>query len=379
MPTDNGNKSARLSLYDLTPPELESFFLSIGEEAYRARQVLDFLYRHPVRSFDEMTTLAKELREKLDETAKLAPLVLRAVAESPDGAVKHAYEAEELSDRGAFIESVWMPSEPADVGPFGEGRVSRRTDTDKHTRSGPRHTLCVSSQLGCSVGCTFCATGEMGLRGQLRSGEIVYQVVHCLELHGKLPDAVLFMGMGEPMHNFDSVCGAVEILTHEDALAMSPRRIVVSTAGELERLGAFHRRFPRVRLAISLNAATDSIRSKLMPINEQYGVKAIEAFVKSIDLGPGERITFEYVMIAGLTDLPSQVNALEALVVGLGKRARVNLIPYNEMDRRKFRQSSRSTIYAVQRGLRNLGVTAFIRRNRGAGASAACGQLAGRL
>jgi len=380
MTTGNINKiQSGMSLYDLTPSELESFFVSIGEKNYRAKQVLDFLYRHPAKTFDEITTLPVELREKLGKISRLAPIRLRLKVESSDGAVKHAYEVESLAGKSGFLESVWMPSEYVDMDSVEENRNVKQIDDENEHRHAGRNTLCISSQLGCSAGCAFCASGAMGLKGQLSTGEIVYQVIDCIELYEKLPDTVLFMGMGEPMHNFDSVCAAVEILTHKDGPAMSPRRIVVSSAGELERLGAFHKRFPRVRLAISLNAATDAVRSRLMPVNDRYGIKAIESFIKSIDLARGEKVTLEYVVIKGLTDVPSQINALETFLVTLGNRVTVNLIPYNEVENKKFGTPNRERVYDIQRKLRQLGVNTFIRRNRGTSASAACGQLSGKL
>ena len=365
------------SLYDLTPAELESFFLSIGEKAYRAKQALDFLYRHPsspAPSFEAFTTFPGELRRRLSETVRLAPLTLRATVESPDGAVKHAYEVQGRGD--VLLESVWMPAESTDVGSLDDVKQSRHAFAPGKRENG-RRTLCVSSQLGCAAGCVFCATGSMGLRGQLTAGEIVYQVIHCLILYGRLPDAVLFMGMGEPMHNFEAVRAAVEILTHPDAVGFSQRRIVMSTAGELERLGAFHRRFPRVRMAISLNAGTDDLRRRLMPINERFNLEAVSAFISFIDLARGERVTIEYVVLGGLNDTPEQTRALVGFLKPLARRVKVNLIPYNPVKGRQFTSPANEKVRLIQQKLREIGLRAFIRRNRGRGAAAACGQLAG--
>ncbi len=379
MPLATRKTGRKFSLYDLTPSELESFFLSIGEESYRASQVLDFLYRHPVDTIDEMTTLSKELRDSLSKTTVLAPFSLRATVESPDGTIKHAYEMPRARKIISLLESVWMPAEKIDVGPFWEPGFSEEDRGTGSGKSSNHNTLCVSSQIGCAGGCSFCATGSIGLKGQLSAGEIVYQVVYCLAKYGSLPDAVLFMGMGEPMHNFDAVCAAVEIMTHPDALGLSPRRIVLSTTGELERLGAFNRRFPRVRLAISLNAATDTLRTKLMPINEQFDLTAIQAFIKSTDQKKSDLITLEYVVIDGLNNIPSQIMPLKSFLMSVANRVKVNLIPYNVVDGKKLRAPSRASVYHIQRMLRELGIKAFIRRNRGSGVSAACGQLSGKL
>jgi len=354
-------KSQKPSLYDLTPAELESFFLSIGEKSYRARQVMDFLYLHPVDSFDEMTNLPLDLRERLSETLILAPIVLRETVEAPDGTVKHGYEVEGPPNRDILLESVWMPAESTDA-------VSSGKD---------RFTLCISSQLGCAAKCGFCATGKLGLHAQLSMGQIVYQVVHALKMYGKLPDTVLFMGMGEPMHNLDAVEKAVEIFTHPEALGMSPRRIVVSSCGEIERLDKFRRKFPRVRIAISLNAATDDLRSRLMPINETFGLDAIRSFIKAAEEENGEKITLEYVMLGGINDTDSQLAALVRFLRPIADRVKVNLIQYNPVDKSDFRQPKIERIREMQNALREIGVMTFIRRNRGRSVSAACGQLAG--
>jgi 23S rRNA (adenine2503-C2)-methyltransferase len=369
-------KSPRLSLYDLTPHELVSFFLSIGEPAYRSKQVVDSLYRHPAESFEKFTTLSKPLREKLASTTRLAPLVLRATLEAPDGTIKNTYEVTRTSGHGACLESVWMSAEPTDVAPLGNLKEPETRGAGVRKN---RHTICISSQLGCAVGCTFCATGHVGLKGQLTAGEIVYQVVHSRILYNEYPDAVLFMGMGEPMHNFEAVIAVVEIITHEDGLGFSPRRVVVSTSGELEKLGQFHARFPRVRLAISLNAGTDSVRSSLIPLNDKYDMGTIASFVHSLDLGHGDKVTFEYVLLAGINDTPEQVRALIGFLKPLAGRVKVNLIPYNPTGDGHFRAPQMVRVFEIQKAIRALGMGAFIRRNRGRGVAAACGQLAGRL
>jgi 23S rRNA (adenine2503-C2)-methyltransferase len=368
-------KNPRLSLYDLTPNELESFFLSIGEPAYRAKQVVDFLYRHPVASFDDFTSLSKSLREKLASSIRLAPLILRTSLKAPDGTVKNAYEVTGPAGKGAFLESVWMPAEPTDI-------VSHTVPRGKDESVGlkkPRYTLCISSQLGCAAGCKFCATGAMGLKGQLTAGEIVYQIVHSRITHGEYPDAVLFMGMGEPMHNFEAVCASVEIITHEEGLAFSPRRVVLSTSGEIDRMGEFHRRFPRVRLAISLNAGTDRLRSELIPMNDKFNLAAIAAFIKNLELAKNDMVTFEYVIISDVNDTPEQIRAVVGYLKPLSDRVKVNLIPYNHIDGLDYKSPEHIKIMELQKAIRAIGISAFIRRNRGRGVSAACGQLAGRL
>jgi len=367
-------KMLQKSFYDLTPPELESFFVAIGEKKFRAHQVLDFLYRHRVNSIDEMTSLPKDLRARLSKSVQEAPLTLRTTVESPDGTIKHAYEpALNAGADSPFLESVWMPSEPADLS--GGAKTSREEGSQRQSRS----TLCISAQLGCAAGCTFCATGRLGLHRQLTTGEIVYQVIHASKLYGKLPDTVLFMGMGEPMHNYEAVVSAVNILTHKDGLAMSGRRIVVSTAGELERLGAFRSKFPKVRIAISLNAATDELRSSIMPVNKTFKLRNIAAFISTLKLSAGEKVTLEYVLLGDLNDTVAQERALIRFLKPLSLRVKVNLIPYNPVPGLEYKSPEESRALAMQESLKQLGIMTFIRRNRGRGVSAACGQLGGRL
>ena len=359
-------KQTKLSLYDLTPGELESFFLSIGEKQYRARQVLDFLYRHPVEDFEEMTSLSKSLRERLSETAGLVPISLRTTIESEDGTIKHGYEVQDRARNKILLESVWMPAEKTDA-----------AEGDERS-GGDRHTLCISSQLGCAAGCSFCATGKAGLKGQLTTGEIVYQVVHAWKAYGKLPDTVLFMGMGEPLHNYEAVVSAVEILTHESGMGLSPRRIVMSTCGEIERLRSFHAKYPRVRLAISLNAATDELRSSLMPVNKSYDLKKILSFVSAQDAKGRDKITLEYVVLAGINDTSEQVKKFAEMLRPVARNVKVNLIPFNRVEGLKYRAPKMQVVFDMQEYLIGSGISTFIRKNRGRGVSAACGQLSGR-
>ncbi len=372
MPLPDKTRRQQRSLYDFTPSELGSFFLSIGDKPYRAKQLLEALYSQPIGSIDEATTLPKFLRERLSEIAVLAPITLRTTVTSKDGTIKHAYE---VPGSDILLESVWMPSEPTDLESAGvtRPRESKVPGDQKHKR----HTLCISSQLGCAVGCRFCATGHLGLHGQLTTGQIVYQVIHARILYGAWPDTILFMGMGEAMHNFDAVSSATEILTHPDAVGMSPRRIVVSTAGELERLGAFHRKFPRTHLAISLNAPSDSLRTHLMPLNDRFNLRDIRAFIESIELSHGDRITLEYVLLGGINDTPEQVNKLLRYLRPLAGRVKVNLIPFNRASGLDYKPSYRERAHEIQEAIKSLGIRVFIRRNRGRDTSAACGQLAG--
>lgn len=340
---------------------------------------MDFLYRHPIESFDGLTTFPKALRQKLSEVIVLSPLRLSTTLESPDKTVKHAYEVGGPKGAKALLESVWMPSDPTDLGASGKKAGAKPGQEEKGEGARQRHTLCVSTQLGCAAGCVLCATGMLGLKGQLTAGEIVYQVVDCLKLYGAYPDVVVLMGMGEPMHNFEAVSAAVEIVTHPDALGFSPRRVVVSTVGEIDRLAAFHRKFPRVGLAISLNASTDDLRSSLMPINKKFNLRAIADFILSLTLAHGDLVTLEYVVLAGVNDTPRQVQALAGYLKPLARRVKLNLIAFNPVEGLEFRSPSRDSMLRIQEAVKSVGVMAFIRRSRGRGIGAACGQLAGRI
>jgi 23S rRNA (adenine2503-C2)-methyltransferase len=187
------------------------------------------------------------------------------------------------------------------------------------------------------------------------------------------------MGMGEAMHNFEAVSAAVEIMTHPQALVFSPRRLVVSTVGEIDRLAAFHRRFPRVGLAVSINAATDDLRSSLMPINNKFNLRAIAEFILSLTLARGDTVTLEYVVLAGVNDTPRQTQALAGYLKPLARRVKVNLIAFNPVEGLEFRSPNRDSMLRLQEALRSVGVMTFIRRSRGKGIGAACGQLAGRM
>lgn len=369
MPKRERKNQPGISLYDLTPTELESFFLSIGEEQYRARQVLDFLYRHPVDRFEEMTSLSKPLRERLSETVRLAPIDLRTTVETSDGTVKHAYEVRDRARNRILLESVWMPADGTDVG---------ETDYVKGKSVGNRRTLCISSQLGCAAGCSFCATGRVGLKGQLTTGEIVYQVVHAWKTYGALPDTVLFMGMGEPMHNYEAVESAIEILTSEKGMGFSPRRIVVSSCGEIEKLRSFRSKHPKVGLAISLNAASDELRTHLMPVNKTYNLNRLLSFIDQAGASGRDKITLEYVVLAGVNDTPEQVKKLTEMLRPVGRKVKVNLIPFNPVDGIEYRTPAMQKVFDIQENLIGCGISTFIRKNRGKGVSAACGQLSGR-
>ncbi len=339
-------------LRSLSLDELGRFLAGLGEKAYRARQIHRWLHQKGAASFAEMTDLPAALRRVLVERARLDTLEMADERRSADGTIKWKWRTPD----GKFVESVYMPEEG-------------------------RKTLCVSSQVGCAIGCTFCLTGTMGLSRNLTAGEIVDQVARAnrrlVEL-GERPAPrpltnLVFMGMGEPLHNYDAVAAALGILLSEDGPNFSHRRITVSTSGfvpQMRRLGEE----TDVKLAVSLNATTDAQRDALMPLNRRWPLSELLRACRSFPMKRGRRITFEYVLLAGVNDSDADAARLARLVRGLP--AKVNLIPYNENPGLGFEAPAQERVEAFRDVLVGRKVTAVIRKNRGRDISAACGQLA---
>jgi 23S rRNA (adenine2503-C2)-methyltransferase len=316
------------------------------------------LHARRLTSFEAMTDLPKALRERLASEARIGRLEILDVLQSSDGSRKLLFG---LAD-GKRIESVLMPD---------RGHL----------------TLCLSSQVGCAMACAFCLTGAGGLLRNLTSGEIVGQVAGALDhmTAHPMPEAerlsnLVFMGMGEPLANFDALECALGILCHEDAYNLSRRRITVSTCGflpGLARLAEMFRQGEPVNLAVSLNAADDATRSRLMPVNRRWPLADLLAALKAVPLAPRRRITFEYILINGVNDSDADARKLAKLLRGLKAKAKVNLIPFNEYPASDFRQPPEERILAFQQVLIDAHYTALIRRSKGADILAACGQLSG--
>ncbi|HEU4952873.1 MAG TPA: 23S rRNA (adenine(2503)-C(2))-methyltransferase RlmN [Holophagaceae bacterium] len=332
--------------------ELTSLLADLGEPAWRAGQLFEGLYRHRYGAWEDFTSLSKDLRRKLSEAADIAWPELVQSLPSRDGSTKHAFR---LGD-GKEVEGVHMPY-------------------------GDRTTLCLSSQVGCAMGCTFCATGQMGIVRNLTPGEIVGQVVAMLRHHGAPvgpdgePDPInlVFMGMGEPLHNLDNLMTAFGILTDPKGLAIPPRRITVSTSGlvsGIEKLGSFPR---RPRLAVSLNGTTDEYRSRIMPVNRVWNLEALTGALGRFPLQTNERITLEYVLLKGVTDALEDGRRL----VELASRfpSKVNLIPFNPHEGSGFEPPDEARVSALCRMLSDAGVLVSVRRSRGQDIGGACGQL----
>lgn len=319
----------------------------LGEPAWRDAQLFEGLYRHRWERWDRFTMLSKSLRNRLEATVDLAWPALIQSQPSEDGSTKHAFRLED----GRQVEGVHMPY---------EGRT----------------TLCLSSQVGCAMGCTFCATGQMGILRNLTAGEIVGQVVAMLNHHDHpegVPVNLVFMGMGEPLHNLDHLMAAFALLTDSKGLAIPPRRITVSTSGlvaGIERLGAFAK---RPRLALSLNATTDEHRSRIMPVNRVWNLEALAQTLSRFPLQSGERITLEYVLLKGVTDTLEDGRRLATFARRFPSK--VNLIPFNPHEGSGFEPPDEARVGALCRLLAEAGLPVSVRRSRGQDVAGACGQL----
>ena len=331
---------------------LKALAAAFGEPAFRGDQLFEGLYAKGWTEWSAFTNLSKAFRERLQAEVRLQwPRIVQSLP-SEDRSTKHGFELED----GKQVEGVHMPYRD-------------------------RTTLCLSSQVGCAMACTFCATGQMGIIRNLTAAEIVGQVMAMLAHHGRPVGAdgeadplnLVFMGMGEPLHNLDHVMAAFDILTDPKGLALSPKRITVSTSGlatGIERLGTYAR---RPRLALSLNATTDEYRSRIMPVNKAWDLEALGTTLSAFPLQSGERITLEYVLLKGVTDSPEDARRLAAYA----KRfpAKVNLIPFNPHEGSGFEAPSEARIQELCRLLVQEGVIVSVRRSRGQDVAGACGQL----
>jgi len=330
---------------NLTFPELEEFVTSLGEPRYRARQLMGWLYHHHVSSFEEMTDLPKEFRSTLGDHFYLSTLKPQQVLTSHDGTLKFLFGL----DDGNCIESVLIPEK-------------------KH------YTICISTQVGCALGCTFCLSGKGGLVRNLVPSEITNQV--CTIQREFLPEGVtcniVCMGMGEPLHNYDHTLKALTILTTPLGFNFSHRRITVSTAGLVPQLKKLGQALP-VNLAISLNASTNEVRNVLMPINKKYPLEELLDAASRLPLQPRKRITFEYILIKDIND--SLTNAEELVKVLKHTRCKINLIPFNEHEGVAFKRPTDEKVQQFRQCLVSKHLTVMVRESKGSDISAACGQL----
>lgn len=355
-------------LLGLDIQELTELVESSGEPAYRARQLFEAMYGQRLESPEEISTLPQSFRRSLLEkgyTMGQPKIEKRFV--SQDGTVRYLIEF----DDGESVETVWMPE--GDRGEAGDGTAAG--DEEEQGRGRQRATVCVSSQVGCAVGCEFCLTAQLGVKRNLTAGEIVGQIIAVLNDQHAFPGRerlnLVFMGMGEPLLNFDNFMKAVGLLV--EGVGIPASRMTVSTAGIVPRIYDLGREAVRPKLAISLNASNDELRSRLMPLNRKWKLEELLQAAREFPLKNRERLTFEYVLLEGVND--SVENAREALELVRGMRAKVNLIALNPGPGIGFATPAQERVLAFQQVLMRGGVPTFIRRPRGRDIFAACGQL----
>lgn len=333
---------------DLSYQELEQLLTDWGEAGYRADQVWQWLYRSFATSPDEMTNLPKELRQRLRDRLRFHEICLVATQSTDQG---HTEKALLEAADGARIETVLM-------------------------RYDDRNTVCVSSQVGCPIGCPFCATGRHGLERNLSAGEIVAQVLHFareLQPEGAQITSVVCMGMGEPLLNYDAVWRAIMNLHHPLGLGMGTRRFTISTIGVVPGIKRLAHEPGQVGLAVSLHAPDNALRNKLVPLNHRYPIEQVLEAVRLYVRETGRRVTFEYALIANVNDRPALAKATADLLQGM--LCHVNLIPLNAVPGSEFEPSSPDVVARFQDILRQRGIPTTIRASRGSEIAAGCGQL----
>lgn len=336
-------------IYDLDLGQLKELVQSWGEPAYRAKQVWQGIYCQLWQSPQEFTTLPANLREKLAEGLRFSGLTPAAVLKSSDRqTVKTLFH---LHDHHS-IEAVLMRYEH-------------------------RQTLCISSQSGCAMGCAFCATGQMGFKRHLSSGEIVEQVLYYarqLKTEGKAVTNVVVMGMGEPFHNYDNTLAAIDRLNHPDGFNLGARRFTISTVGLVPMIRQFAAEKRQINLAISLHASDDKLRSRLMPVNQKYPIAELMQACREYVESTNRRLTFEWALIQGVNDTPEQAQALARLLKGI--LCHVNVIPLNPTHRFSGTGSTRERAEDFRAELEKAGIPCTVRLRRGVDIQAGCGQLA---
>jgi 23S rRNA (adenine2503-C2)-methyltransferase len=359
----------RKFLLGMTRAELATLMGEMGEPAFRGAQLAEALYRQRVADIDDITTLSKSLRERLAGNWTVGRPRIAQVFRSIDGTERYLIEGQSRTDT---VETVWMPE--GDEGESGDG-----SDEENTGGSWTRATICVSSQVGCAVNCQFCLTARLGLQRNLPAGEIAGQVIAVLDRHsvevGRDRLNLVFMGMGEPFLNYDNFMAAVRLLVEEAGL--SPQRMTVSTSGIVPGIEKFALEPLEVRpkLAISLNAPNDDVRSQIMPINRKWPIEAVVDAVRGINLRPRERVTFEYVLLGGVTDQPEHAREVARLVRRTGLPAKVNLIAWNPGPDVPYSTPDAKAVDSFRRTLAGEGIAVYLRRPRGRDIYAACGQL----
>lgn len=334
-------------IYDYTLDQLQQWMKDNGEPAFRGGQLFDWLYVKRVKSFEDMSNLPKALREKLDEHFQIITLSEITKFESKDGTVKFLFG---LHDAHA-IETVIM-------------------------RHNYGNSICVTTQVGCRIGCTFCASTLGGLKRNLTAGEIVAQVVtaqQLLDATGERVSSIVIMGSGEPFENYDATMTFLRIMIHEKGLNIGQRHITVSTSGIVPSMYKFAEENTQINLALSIHAPNDALRSKLMPVNRRFPFDDVIAACHNYIAKTGRRITFEYALIGGVNDQVEHAQELADVLSGM--LCHVNLIPVNHVPERNYVRTPREDIFEFQRVLERNKVSVTIRREQGHDIAAACGQL----
>jgi 23S rRNA (adenine2503-C2)-methyltransferase len=329
------------NLFGKTLSELQKIVVNLGFQKFVAKQLTDWMYKKRVNSFEEMRNLSKSVREKLAENYDINYTNSTNVQESVDGTKKYLFPIKGIQ----FIEAAYIPE-------------------------GDRATLCVSSQVGCKMGCLFCMTGKQGFQGDLSSGEILNQIFNIPEFD-KLTN-VVYMGMGEPLDNLDEVLKSIEILTSDYGLAWSPKRITVSTIGIIPAMKRFLNE-SKANLAVSLHSPFEDERKKLMPIESVYHLPKLLDEIRAFEFGGQRRVSFEYIMFKGENDQHRHINELAKILNGI--KCRINLIRFHPIPGTPLESSSNEEILRFQSGLKRKGIVTTIRASRGEDIFAACGLL----
>src|SRR6476661_576372 len=346
------------NLLDFDLEGLAAFCERLGEKRFRATQLFRWIHQRGARDFDQMSDLAKSLREKLKSSARIEGLPLVSQHESSDGTIKWLFDV----GAGDAVETVFIP------------------ESD-------RGTLCISSQAGCAVGCRFCSTGHQGFSRNLTTGEIVAQLwfaEHFLRKHRNTDERVIsnvvMMGMGEPLQNYAALVPALRVMLDDEAYGLSRRRVTVSTSGVVPMIDRLREDCP-VALAVSLHAPNDALRDALVPLNRKYPLaELLDACVRYLPAAPRDFITFEYCMLDGVNDTPEHARELARLVQshgGRGVSCKLNLIPFNPFPASGLVRSPQQRVQAFAKILSDAGIVTTVRKTRGDDIDAACGQLAG--
>lgn len=345
--TKKDKPNLKESVYSLQPKQLEEWLKESGEKPFRAAQIFDWLYNKRVKTFAEMSNLSKGLREKLEASFALTTLSTIVQQESKDGTIKFLFQLQDSYS----IETVLM-------------------------RHDYGNSVCVTTQVGCRIGCTFCASTLGGLKRHLLAGEIVEQVVkvqQTLDEMGERVSHIVIMGIGEPFDNYDAMMNFLKVINHEKGLNIGARHITVSTSGIVPKIYQFADEQLQINFAVSLHAPNQEARQKLMPIARAYKLDELMEAVRYYTQKTGRRVSFEYGLMSGENDSVEIAEELSALIKGI--KCHVNLIPVNYVPERDYVRTSRSQIFAFEKTLKKNGINVTIRREQGSDIAAACGQL----